>query len=390
MVGFSIWLGLGMDSLSITQWLVTEGRKCGSPAALLDRYCHRLRNAGVPVERATLGAPLLHPIAQSSYVFWSLDKGAQQRWFQWTPESLDTMRASPIYPIYTQGRSAHVDLADPGARSMFPITQDLWSEGFTAYDALALPFPDGTHKALTLATRAHGGFTQANRQAITQTLPALALVFEGYIAANTARTLMETYVGKRAGLRVLNGEIARGDGSMIDAVIWFSDLRGFTELSRRHSEEELLALLNDYFGLLTGNIESHDGEILKFIGDAVLAIFPFDNDTKPAVARAESAATAALKEHHEKFAGSFSFGIGLHVGRVFYGNIGGGTRLDFTVIGDAVNIASRIEGLTGKLGEPLLVSGAFASLSGNEWRAIGKHALKGVDEALPILAPNSL
>jgi adenylate cyclase len=376
-----------MGATSVIDWLIAEGRRCGSPADLLEGYCQRLRALGVPVERSTLGAPLLHPIAQSSYVFWSLEKGAQQRWFQWTEESLETMRASPIYPIYTQGRSAHVDLSDPVARGQFPITQDLWNEGFTAYDAVALAFPDGSHKALTLATRTAGGFTTENREAIARTLPSLALVFEGYIAANTARTLMETYVGKRAGLRVLNGEIARGDGSMIDAVIWFSDLRGFTELSQRHSEEELLAILNDYFGLLTGNIEGHEGEILKFIGDAVLAIFPFDGAPETAIAHAETAATAALQEHAGKFAGVFSFGIGLHVGRVFYGNIGGGTRLDFTVIGDAVNVASRIEGLTGRLGEPLLVSGQFAALSTRQWRSAGEHSLKGVNQPLPVSAP---
>jgi adenylate cyclase len=375
------------DNGAVVDWLVAKGRRSGSPAALLDGYCRQVRNAGVPVDRATLGAPLLHPIAQSSYVFWSAETGATQRWFQWTPDALETMRASPIHPIYSQGRESRLDLTDPGDRARYPIGEDLWKEGFTAYDALALQFSDGSHKALTLATRAKDGFSAQHRALLQRTLPALALVFEGFVGANTARTLMETYVGKRAGLRVLNGEIARGDGSFIDAVIWFSDMRGFTELAQRQPEEVLLSTLNDYFGLVTDAIEQQQGEVLKFIGDAVLAIFAHDGDPAGAVGRAESAARLAVERYLQRADSVFDFGIGLHPGRVFYGNVGGGQRLDFTVIGEAVNLASRIESLTGPMKERILVSSDFARHSSGRWRSLGEQRLKGVNRAVEILAP---
>jgi adenylate cyclase len=379
--------GVEAGERALTGWLVAHGRRCGSPAALLDGYCRHLRNAGVPVERATLGAPLLHPIAQSSYVFWSVEAGATQRWFQWTPDALETMRASPIHPIYSQGKASQLDLTDPEDRARYPIGEDLHQEGFTAYEALALEFPDGSFKALTLATRAEGGFSVDQRSLVERTLPALALVFEGYLGANTARTLMETYVGKRAGLRVLNGEIARGDGSFIDAVIWFSDMRGFTQLAQQRSEQELLATLNDYFGLVTDAIEEQQGEVLKFIGDAVLAIFAHDEDPAVAVGRAEAAARHAVERYLQRADPAFDFGIGLHPGRVFYGNVGGGRRLDFTVIGEAVNLASRIEGMTGHLKERILASSDLVRHSQGRWRSLGEQRLKGVDKPVEILAP---
>jgi adenylate cyclase len=296
------------------------------------------------------------------------------------------MRASPIFPLYTDGRSTQIMLADEAARSRYPIGADLWAEGYTQYDALALRFSDDTFKALTVATRNEGGFGDS-LVLVEETLAALALVFEGFVARNTAQTLMETYVGKRAGLRVLDGEIARGDGSHIKAVIWFSDLRDFTRLSQAMDETQLLSILNGYFALVTNAIEENHGEVLKFIGDAMLAIFPHEGEVELAVARAEAAAFDALDKHRESEVSAVSFGIGLHPGEVFYGNIGGGTRLDFTVIGEAVNIASRITGLAGMLNEKLLVSEVLAGHSKRDWMSVGSHELKGVAEPMQVFVP---
>jgi adenylate cyclase len=379
-------MGVSDSASTIIEWLVREGPRGETPANLLEDYCTKLREHGVPVDRATLGAPLLHPIAQSSYVFWQVDSGASLRWFPWTRDALETMRASPIYPVYTQGKGATLHLANEDDRALFPIGKDLWDEGYAHYEALPLQFSDGTHKVLTLATRDGSGFSPEMLALVNRTLSALALVFEGYISRNTARTLMETYVGKRAGLRVLDGEIARGDGTHIDAVIFFADLRGFTQLSQESGSDRLLALLNDYFGLLTDAIETNGGEVLKFIGDALLAIFAHEGNLDDAVDRAETAALAAIAGHGDASA-EFSFGIGLHPGTVFYGNIGGGTRLDFTVIGGAVNIASRIEALTATLGEPLLASKDLLRHSRRKWESLGTFELKGVGEPVEVFKP---
>lgn len=374
-----------LDVQDILSWLMREGPRLASPAALLERYSAKLREAGLQVDRSTLGAPVLHPVARSSFVFWELETGSEQRWFIYSPEQLKLLEASPIQRIYTQGEATSLRLDLPEERDRFPIGEDLWSEGYHQYEALPLEFSDGTFKVLTLATKSPAGFDNGQLDLVRTTLPALTLVFEGHIARNTAKTLMETYVGTRAGLRVLNGEIARGDGSPIDAVIWFSDLRGFTSLAQSRGEAELLQLLNSYFGAVTDAIEAQSGEVLKFIGDAVLAIFPFEGDLHSAVHRAETAALQLLQS--TSLESGLSFGIALHPGRVFYGNIGGGTRLDFTVIGASVNLASRIEGLCALLDHPLLASADFVNASSLTWLSQGRHRLKGVAEPVEVFAP---
>ncbi|WP_434055853.1 MAG: adenylate/guanylate cyclase domain-containing protein [Roseibium sp.] len=374
-----------ISSDEIIRWLMIEGPRLEAPSSLLNGYSLKLREAGLQVDRSTLGAPILHPIAKSSFVFWDRKTGPEQRWFVYTPDQLEILKASPIHRIYTRGEPTSLRLDRPADRARYPIGDDLWAEGYHQYEAIPLEFADGTFKVLTLATQSPDGFAETDRALIDATLPALTLVFEGFIARNTARTLMETYVGTRAGLRVLDGEIARGDGSTIDAVIWFSDLRGFTSLAQSRSEDDLLKLLNDYFGTLTDAIEANSGEVLKFIGDALLAVFPHQNDVGTAIARAEAAAFQVIGEDRSQH--DYSFGIGLHPGSVFYGNVGGGNRLDFTVIGSSVNIASRIEGLCGVLGETVLASGDFAAKSNKRWRSVGHHELKGVAAPLEIYAP---
>lgn len=362
-----------------------EGLRQTSAAELLHNYCLKLRECGVHVDRSTLGAPILHPIAKSSFVFWDLLEGSSQRWFTYTQDQLELLRASPIYKIYTGGEPSSLRLDNPVDRNRYPIGHDLWGEGYIQYEAIPLKFSDETFKVLTLATKSPNGFARDGKSLIDATLPALTMVYEGLLARNTAKTLMETYVGKRAGLRVLDGEIARGDGSHINAVIWFSDLRGFTSLAQSRTESELLKLLNDYFEIQTDAIETHSGEVLKFIGDAVLAIFSHEEAVGDAVARAEAAAFQAIKESGTVF--DHSFGIGLHTGSVFYGNIGGGNRLDFTVIGSSVNLANRIESLCGPLEHPLLVSADFAEQSVLNWVSQGHHKLKGVPNTVEVFSP---
>ena len=370
------------DANAIVAWLIAEGPRLTSLESLLHEFCMRLRDAGAPVDRSTLGAPILHPVAQSTYVFWNVEDGPHIRWFVYTPESLRALEASPIYAIYTRGEGASVRLDRPEERAQYPVCADLWDEGYQHYLALPVRFSNGEFKTLTFATRADGGFTARQEALFDATLPALSLVFETFINRNTAATLMETYVGKRAGRRVLDGEIARGDGSRIDAIIWYSDLRDFTILAQSRDEAALLALLNDYFERVTDAVDANSGEVLKFIGDAVLAVFPYDDDIARAVANAETAAITALGAQESEY----RFGVGLHPGAVFYGNVGGGRRLDFTVIGHAVNVASRIESLCRMLDRPLLASAAFAKLSAREWKGEGRHDLKGVPEAMEIFS----
>ena len=371
---------------TLEDWLLTEAPRRSSVSSLLEGWCETLRATGISIERASLGAPVLHPVAQSTYVFWDLENGLQESWFTYTADTLKALEASPIHGIYTRGEGVSVRLDRPVERGRFPICEDLWREGYSHYVAIPLRFSDGAHKTFTAATKAPDGFAAGQEAALHAISPILALVFEGLVHRNTAETLMDTYVGQRAGRRVLDGEISRGDGSTIDAVIWFSDLRGFTQLAQSRDERALLALLNEHFDILTEAIETNSGEVLKFIGDAVMAIFPYDGpeEMAGAAAKAETAALQTLAANTG--ASDVTFGVGLHHGRVFYGNVGGGKRLDFTVIGHAVNVASRIAGLCDALGQPLLASAAFTALSDRNWTPEGAHVLKGVPDPLDVFS----
>jgi len=215
--------------------------------------------------------------------------------------------------------------------------------------------------------------------------PAVAVNLEIQALRRMARTLLDTYVGRQVGGRVLAGQIRRGMGETINAVIWLSDLRGFTSLSESSLRDELIEMLNRYFGPMCDAVEANGGEVLKFIGDAMLAIFPVEPDAAQAclsaLAAARAAEAAIAKENRERAADGrpqIRYGLALHVGDVMYGNIGGDARLDFTVIGPAVNLTSRIESMCKSLDRSPLLSAEFARVSGVGAELLGEFALKGV------------
>ena len=221
--------------------------------------------------------------------------------------------------------------------------------------------------------------------------PAVAVNLEIQALRRMARTLLDTYVGRQAGGRVLAGQIRRGMGETINAVIWLSDLRGFTSLSESSPRDELIEMLNRYFGPMCDAVEASGGEILKFIVDSLLAIFPIELDAAAACRRAlEAAHAAGIAIEAENLlrtasgAPQIDYGLALHVGDVMYGNIGGDARLDFTVIGPAVNLTSRIESMCKDLQRSPLLSAEFVHASGVRAELLGEFALKGVGARQPI------
>lgn len=371
------------------KWLLSKGRSASDLAELLSGFCEGLLQDGIPIARATMGAPLLHPITQSSFATWSPESGARQNSLIWTAENQRRLRNSPIIDVYELGRGEKFDLSVPIDREKFAITRELADEGFSEYATFPLPFSDGSFKIFTWATRNVSGFSDKHNNLLDATLPALSTVVETLSLRTTAETVMNTYVGRRAGKRVLDGDIHRGDGGQIPAVILFSDVRGFTSLSSRIAASELLQRLNVYFGLLNDRISENSGEVLKFIGDAVLAIFPYGDSPAEAVRSAEKAIEEIrISSRSETWPEDLDFGIGLHLGDVFYGNVGGTDRLDFTVIGPAVNVASRIEGLCSVLSETVLVSEDIREISTGTYRDCGTHDLKGVVNPIRVFAPD--
>jgi adenylate cyclase len=300
----------------------------------------------------------------------------------------EEFRLSPILRIYETGAPLRRRLADPDCPDDFAILRDLACEGATDYFGTPLLFTNGEIHVATWTTRAPGGFSDRHIAGIEAIVAPLARIAEIYALRRTASTLLDTYVGRHAGERILAGQIRRGHTETIHAAIWLSDMRGFTALADRLAPQLLTDLLNRYFEAQIPAILEHGGEVLKFMGDGLLAIFPVAPDD-PAGAQACAAALAAAHEARDRIAaiadangagaGLVRFGLALHHGDVLYGNIGGEQRLDFTCIGPAVNLAARLEKLAGELGRAVVTSDEFARHCPGALVPLGAFALRGFE-----------
>lgn len=374
------------DDHPVIHWLLRDGRRITDSTSFLNAFAEQLLANGIQIARVATGVPILHPQVFSFSGIWEAGKGASERRNLADATTLSRLQRSPVKTVYEGRGPVRCDLTAPATEGEYGIYADLRRESFTDYFAIGVPFSDGSNKALIVATKRPGGFTADEIAAFAAMAPAVAINLEIQALRRTALTLLETYVGRQAGKRVLDGAIKRGMGETIPAVIWLCDLRGFSTLSEELPGQALIDLLNGYFGAMCQVIEQHEGEVLKFIGDALLAIFPISGeDAAPAChqalasARAATAAIAAVNaERIGRNEPTILYGIALHVGDVIYGNIGGENRLDFTVIGPAVNLVARIERLCRELGRTLLLSEAFVSAARVVVEPVGRFPLKGI------------
>ncbi len=381
----------------VIRWLMTDARRFVEPAEFLEAFAQCLLEAGVAVTRVTTGVPLLHPQIASFSGLWQVGKGVSERSYRAVSSHVDALLNSPIVIAYRGQGPVRCRMTGPPSDQEFPIVKELRAEGLTDYVVLSVPFADGSHKALSLATNRADGFHDEEIALFNALVPAFSFNLEIQTLRRTARTLLDTYVGRQAGARVLEGQIKRGMGETLRAVIWLCDLRGFTSLSERLERDVLIELLNQYFGPMCDAVETAGGEVLKFIGDAMLAIFPVVDAPAPACLQALAAAAtarAALEETNRNRTAEglpvIAYGLALHVGEVMYGNIGGESRLDFTVIGPAVNLTARIESLCGELRRELLLSADFVTAAGIPADEVGEFELHGVGERQRVFAPREV
>lgn len=358
-------------------------------AALTDHLLDATPRADFAQALAAKLRELDFPIWRVSYALMTKHPEVLWRTVQWRSDGHVVVRDQPharlFDPFYTKSpvALARTETSPVRVRLVagplpFPIAEDLRDEGGTDYVAFGLPFSNGEVSYISLATKAEGGFSEEQLETISQARPALARRLELESAYYATNALLEVYLGKNAARRVAGGAVKRGQGELIDAAIWFSDMRGFTSLSDGSDPARVIEVLDRYFDIVSGAIHDHGGEVLKFIGDAVMAIFPLGDDPRAACNRALAAAKQALSSLDVKI------GIGLHRGTVMYGNIGARDRLDFTVISSAVNEASRLEGLCKKLDAPLLMSESFAESTDTEIRDLGSHELTGVKKPIHV------
>ena len=367
---------------------VTEAFRITDTAALIGASGEQIAAAGIPLARLAYFQFTLHPeVAGKSYT-WRRGHGVA---VGSAPHGLlqeQRFRDSPMLPVFEQAKAVRFRL-DRGEHHA-PVLAELTREGATDYVALPLVFSTGHVDGLSVVSDTPGGFSRGDLDRMYLLQFAFTRIVETHSLRDTATYLLDAYVGRAAGQRILAGAVKRGGGETIEAVIWYCDLRDFTAMSDRLPRDAMIALLNDYFGALGAAVTDHGGEILKFIGDAMLAIFAVEAPAARAevvgrAARAAAQALAAIAALNARRAADgappIRFGLALHLGEVMFGNIGASARLDFTVIGPAVNQAARLEGLCSTLGRAVVVSDAIAAyLPTHDLEPLGAHALKGIAE----------
>jgi adenylate cyclase len=379
----------------VLNWLMTETREEPFIEPIFVVLCTRLRFAGVPLARSSLHFQTHHPQWLGSRIIWrrGMQRAEVQRVAYQVPRTAEFLN-SPFRAIIGGAREVRQRLQSEKVKSLnHPLYDELRAEGLTDYIAWPLHHTLGKRHLITFASDAPNGFDDDQVALLADILPAISLVSEIRLKNQFARTLLETYVGPHASEQILEGATTRGSGATIGAAIIICDLRNFTALANRRSRDEVIDILNGYFDAMAEPIERNGGEILKFMGDGLLAIFPLSNPNACAgLMRAVDEAQSELAKlnHENLLAGRepLSYGIGVHVGDVMYGNIGSRKRLDFTVIGPAVNIASRLESLTKEVKRSVLFSKAFVEMAGckSELEDIGSYPLKGLGERVTVFA----
>jgi adenylate cyclase len=375
------------DLQRLTDWLIDGGKSVGSH--LMSETCERLVRAGLPLWRVGVFVRTLHPDIFGRNFIWQPGAEVVVGSVDFDIQNSPEFRRSPLAIVFGEGREVRHRIDDPEGRR-FPVLDDLRAEGVTDYIALPILFIDGTINASSWTTRQPGGFSDDELASLRAVVRPLARVIEILSLRRTASILLDTYVGNRAGERILGGQIRRGHAETMRAAIWLSDLRGFTALSDRLSPETVVEILNFYFDCQVPAIRKHGGEILKFMGDGLLAVFPIaenDGDITEVCARVLQAAresrasVEALRYPNGEALERFRFGVALHVGSILFGNIGGGNRLDFTCIGPAVNLAARLEKIAGKLHRIVVASAEFTRVCPDGWIDLGEFPIAGFSHA---------
>lgn len=380
---------------AVVDWLTNGTRGERFIDNIFAEMCNRLQEAGIPVKRSTLHILIQHPQWLGARLMWSDGmREAEIARVDYDVRERSEYIGSSANEILSGATEVRENLErDPALGRKHALYDEMRAKGLTDYVAWPLYHTLGKQHLVTFATDRPGGFDDAHIAALKKVLPVLALVSEIRVKNRLARTLLETYVGAHAGELILAGATRRGTGTTVRAAIMICDLRDFTKISDNWPRDDVIDLLNDYFDAMSDPIARHGGEILKFIGDGLLAIFPLDRpdacaNLLRAVAEARQAMTALNQRNSGTGRAPLNYGIGVHVGDVMYGNIGSTTRLDFTVIGPAVNMASRLEALTKQIGKPVLLSRDFAELVMPEFELerIGQHAVRGFSEPIELFA----
>ena len=375
--------------MGVVEWLVNESKSAATSTAFIERLCEQMAARGAPVWRIIIGHPTLHPEISAVSYLWERGQAAKERRVSHGVRERGDYFGSPIEYIYTHKTQYRRDLKALDSQKDHRVLHRLAAQGGTDYLGLPVLFTNDVMGVATIATDRVGGFCDADIDALDAIMTVATPVIELHALRFLSISMLDIYVGHRTGARILNGQIDRNDAEMIEAAIWFSDLRDFTPLTEQLPLPKLLDSLNAYFDLVAAAVAAHGGEILKFIGDAMMIVFPVTGK-KDATAVCTAAYDAAVDafasldafNHRRRRAKvpELNFGVGLHFGEVIYGNVGAAERLDFTVIGAAVNHTARLESLTKTVGSPMLMSRPFTDCITRDFEFVGVFPMKGIAE----------
>ncbi len=389
----------------IGEWLVDQALSDPDIIEMFNAVSMRLYAAGVPVARARVVWPTLHPLFQAETILWRRETGSEFEQFRHQDERGEEYLRSPLHFMAENNLPVlRRNLDGPNKLIDFPVLEELVEQGFTDYLTIATAF-DGDDDAVDTgraglivawSSDRPGGFSDDDIAALHKIQRRFAVACKTAIQSRIAGNIVETYLGKQAGRQVLDGAIKRGDGQETQAVVWFSDLRDSTALADTMASDAYFNLLNDYYECTAGSAIKYGGEVLDFIGDAVLAIFPYT--TEEDFSEAVRSATAALRESealclklNDERTGNglvpIRFGVGLNTGKVMFGNIGVAERLTFSVIGPTVNEVERIEAMTKAVECSALVTREIAATEPDQWVSTGKHRLVGLSQEIELFAP---
>ena len=387
---------------ALADWLVSQALRDSSLEEVFEGTCKRLYAAGIPVARSHITFRVLHPLYQSQALDWQRDRSVELKSYV-HGVTMDSWHKSPLYHMLEHNvPDLRRHLTGDSAILDFEFLEELSEQGFTDYLAFLVRFddnidPDRANGIIgSWSTDRATGFTNADIRSLKRIEQRLAVAFKIKIQSKLTENILSAYLGPGAGKQVLNGQIKRGDGETIRAVIWYSDMRDSTRLADSMPAHSFLQALNQYFESTAGAVLRYGGDVLRFIGDAVLAIFPI-RDTQEVASSCQHALQAAwdaqdaLAVVNAKRIGrgedSLDFGLGLHVGEVLFGNIGVPERVEFSVVGPAANEVARLESLTKTLQERVLVSESFAANLCVDWVPAGQFKLRGVGDPVSVFAP---
>jgi adenylate cyclase len=386
----------GWSLAPVGAWIMIEGRHIGDPIALLDALAARLNAAGAGVERLGFTIRTIHPQLLAWGCYWTRREGSKLFLGRHGTQNSDAYAGSPVQFVYEQKRPFRRRLESLDEKRDPALLHELRAAGMSDYFAMPLWLGSGEVNFMTAATAAPEGFSDDDLERFAALANLLAPVLEIIQARRMTLGLLDAFVGPRISERILHGQVKRGDGDRIDAAFWYSDLRGFTALSESLPAAQVLQLLNEYFENCAAAAAARGGEILQFIGDAILIVFEIRRPEDEAAvcdgaldAAIDALDGIAVVNHRRRHAGlpQIEFGLGLHLGTVTHANVGAPDRLAFNVVGPAVNKTARIQALTKEAGEPLLLSKEFAERIRRPLRSLGRFDLHGVAGAQEVFTP---